>query len=295
MCQHSSRNSAMFRYFSWICLDELFSDCDFKILENDGYTNKICRMCLDKTQLAFDFRAKCVESDRKLRIKDESLALQPRFHLPEQDKAEELPPFIGIKHESFEKVSDTPQNFYGDNKEALNLTISQLGFNSFSSHDETNLIHQNDEKSIKEEIHLNEMISEEDCDEELVNESDGSKKEEKRKRGRGLEKSHMCSVCGKTFFTSGHLRSHELTHNNSKDFTCHSCGKKFLTKSYLNRHMKSHLNERNYKCKVCQKGFNTSTSLAYHFRLVHSGETNFHCTFCNKGFPLKIQLISHTR
>lgn len=120
-------------------------------------------------------------------------------------------------------------------------------------------------------------------------------KEDKRRREKNLEKPHMCSICGKTFFTTGHLRSHELTHTNSKEFTCNSCGKKFLTKSYLNRHMKSHLNERNYKCKVCEKGFNTSTSLGYHFRLVHSGETNFQCTFCNKGFPLKIQLISHTR
>lgn len=104
----------------------------------------------------------------------------------------------------------------------------------------------------------------------------------------------QCSVCGKTFDTAGHLRSHELTHNESKDFTCH-CGKQFLTKSYLNRHMKSHMNQRNYVCKVCQKGFNTSTSLKYHFRLVHSGETNFHCSYCNKGFALKIQLVSHTR
>lgn len=240
-------------------------------------------MCLDKTQMAFDFRAKCVESDQILRIKNDSVV----FKLPEHDIPTELPPFLDIKLESLESVSSTPQDIYGDDKEALNLSISQLGFESFSTHDESNQIQSNTETDIKQEIQLN---SEEDCDEDDV-----SKKEEKKKRGRNLEKSHMCSVCGKTFFTSGHLRSHELTHNNSKEFTCHSCEKKFLTKSYLNRHMKSHLNERNYKCKVCQKGFNTSTSLGYHFRLVHSGEMNFHCTFCNKGFPLKIQLISHTR
>lgn len=104
-------------------------------------------------------------------------------------------------------------------------------------------------------------------------EQDGNSEPSKPKRNRQkrLNKSHMCMICGKTFFTSGHLRSHELTHRDSKDFICNSCGKKFLMKSYLNRHMKSHLNERNYKCKVCQKGFNTSTTLAYHFRLVHSG------------------------
>lgn len=257
----------------------------FKILENDGYTNKICQVCFDKTKMAFDFRAKCVESDRRMRFKKDLVD----FELPETEKVEES--IINIKHECIENTTLTYQEIHADEEGALNLTTS-LGFEGFAIHAKSNLNQESSEKAIKEE---DEVESGEDCDIDLINADDSSKKEEKRKRVRNCEKSHMCSICGKTFFTSGHLRSHELTHNNSKDFTCHSCDKKFLTKSYLNRHMKSHLNERNHKCKVCQKGFNTSTSLGYHFRLVHSGETNFHCTFCNKGFPLKIQLISHTR
>lgn len=113
--------------------------------------------------------------------------------------------------------------------------------------------------------------NEDSTSESDVNELKTESSNPKRNRQKSLEKTHMCTICGKTFFTSGHLRSHELTHKDSKDFTCNSCGKKFLMKSYLNRHMKSHLNERSYKCKVCQKGFNTSTTLGYHFRLVHSG------------------------
>jgi uncharacterized Zn-finger protein len=116
----------------------------------------------------------------------------------------------------------------------------------------------------------NVQSSDDECIPVFVN---NEKANEAVKCSTNVEKPHMCSVCGKTFFTLGHLRSHEQTHNESKDFTCLPCGKQFLTKSYLNRHMKSHLNERNYKCKVCQKGFNTSTTLGYHFRLVHSGET----------------------
>lgn len=115
------------------------------------------------------------------------------------------------------------------------------------------------------------------------------------RRIRTSEKNHMCSICGKTFHTSGHLKSHELIHNDLKNFTCNYCSKNFLKKSYLNRHIKSHVNARNYKCKTCGKGFNTSTTLGYHFRLVHSGETTFQCSFCDKAFPLKIQLVSHTR
>jgi uncharacterized Zn-finger protein len=115
--------------------------------------------------------------------------------------------------------------------------------------------------------------TEQPYDDEFIPEITGIEKAKRvAKSLKNPQKTHMCSVCGKTFSTPGHLRSHELIHNDSKDFTCLFCEKKFLTKSYLNRHMKSHINERNYKCKVCQKGFNTSTTLGYHFRLVHSGE-----------------------
>lgn len=205
-------------------------------------------------------------------------------------EASDISLFLDIKNESLEESAAVDLN----DKTAMNLSRTQ-GFESLTNRDDLNISQQFADASFKVENECHKDVSDLDYAAEVDNNEDEHEKDDKRKRGKNLEKSHMCSVCGKTFFTSGHLRSHELTHNNSKDFTCHSCEKKFLTKSYLNRHMKSHLNERNYKCKVCEKGFNTSTSLGYHFRLVHSGETNFHCTFCNKGFPLKIQLVSHTR
>ena len=237
-------------------------------------------MCLDNIQAAFHLRAKCIESDQSLRMKCQSVA-DPCAMLSETS---DISSFLDVKTEC---LNDTEVTDLGE-KITLNLAVPEC-LKTFTNHE------QYADASLKVENRRFKDVSDVDYAIELDNDFEEKKKDDKRKPGKNLEKTHMCSVCGKTFFTSGHLRSHELTHNNSKDFTCHSCGKKFLTKSYLNRHMKSHLNERNYKCKVCEKGFNTSTSLGYHFRLVHSGETNFHCTFCNKGFPLKIQLISHTR
>lgn len=240
---------------------------------------------MDNVQTAFNLSTKCVESDQLLRIKCRSSNDQEDSK--EILEAPDVASFLDIKNECLE-------TFELNDKIAMNLSIPQ-DFESFTSHDDLNNIQYSD-ASFKLENKLDKDVSDADYTERPDDGDDEQeKKDDKRKRGKNVEKTHICSYCGKTFFTPGHLRSHELTHNDSKEFTCHACGKKFLTKSYLNRHMKSHLNARNYKCKVCEKGFNTSTSLGYHFRLVHSGETNFHCTFCNKGFPLKIQLISHTR
>lgn len=224
--------------------------------------------------MSYSLRQQCIESDRRLRSESKILE-DEKFPTTKL-----LPSYRTLKIKCEEEWKESS---FANSEEssALNLSIPQ-NLNSF-----TNLVGLSS-KEIETSILADRDLKSNEY-------SEGEAKGLKDNVTKNHEKTHMCSVCGKTFFTAGHLRSHELTHNNSKDFTCHSCEKKFLTKSYLNRHMKSHLNERSYKCKVCQKGFNTSTSLGYHFRLVHSGETNYCCTFCSKGFPLKIQLISHTR
>lgn len=177
----------------------------------------------------------CIASDNWLRTKDE----KKNFDLFKDEKS------LEVKDNHLESLMT--------NKLEINLT---QGSPSLKSNEDELQSDQNDNN-----------------ENSITSESDDAKP--KRSRRKNTEKTHMCTVCGKTFFTSGHLRSHELTHKNSKDFTCHSCGKKFLMKSYLNRHMKSHLNERSYKCKICEKGFNTSTTLSYHIRLVHSGKNKF--------------------
>lgn len=236
-------------------------------------------MCFDRLQTAHDIRLKCINSDRCLRNIVEKAS-------PPNEKLEVLE----VKDECFDCADDMDQN-----GSAVDLSMSQ-DFESFVGL-ESKLEQQRMSSELKEEVKLlDDPDPPHHDDTQSLHESNVVvDTAAKRKRTKPPERPHMCSVCGKTFSSSGHLRGHERIHKDSKDFTCNSCGKKFLTKSYLNRHVKSHLNERNYKCKVCEKGFNTSTTLGYHFRLVHSGETRFQCTFCNKGFPLKIQLISHTR
>lgn len=250
----------------------------------------ICRICFEKLKTAQEIRTTCQKSDRILREHHADFINQkPVLSWNSPSEAGDI-----IKTEEPELLSCFDEVFE-DAKPALDLTTS-LTF-------EETVDRKNQELNIKEQA-----VSE--SNDVLLHD----KTKARRQRSRAINKAHMCSTCGKTFYTAGHLKSHELIHNGSKVFTCHVCSKKFLKKSYLNRHMKSHLNERSYKCKACGKGFNTSTTLKYHFRLVHSGEamlrvminerimsshvlgaTTFQCSFCNKAFPLKIQLVSHTR
>jgi uncharacterized Zn-finger protein len=219
-----------------------------KILESDEFTKNICSSCIDSFQKAHQLQTTCIESDKWFRTKREVLNVSLDVAVEVDEKILQtndvkdkiLETLILNELELPQLLPNFPSNLKDDeNDEVQSDQIEEIDDNSLS---------QNEDNDVKSEL-----------------------SKPKRSRRKNLEKTHMCTVCGKTFFTSGHLRSHELTHKDSKDFTCNSCGKKFLMKSYLNRHMKSHLNERSYKCKVCQKGFNTSTTLGYHFRLVHSG------------------------
>lgn len=211
---------------------------------------------MEKLQTAHNIRLKCIESDELLRTQIEAI----------EHSVEDL------QHIKYESMEDNVSN-----QELFNVIITERS----EALEESINIHPADPDDchatvleLKEEGDHGDFSVSSDNEVDATSNDNEKPIQAKANRYRNQEKTHMCSVCGKTFFTSGHLRSHELTHNESKDFSCLSCGKKFLTKSYLNRHMKSHLNERNYKCKVCQKGFNTSTTLGYHFRLVHSGEAN---------------------
>ena len=217
----------------------------------------MCSSCIEKLKEAFELRSTCIKSDRLLRLKllDLNNISKESLHL-------QIAHNVVTEESKLDSDEKLPEKENSPDFELLKPFID------FSDH----------EKILT-------------ADEIVQNKIEISKSEPVCRKN--STKFHMCTVCGKTFFTSGHLRSHEQTHKSSKDFTCHHCEKNFLMKSYLNRHMKSHLNERSYKCEVCQKGFNTSTTLGYHFRLVHSG-TESGQTF-QAQIVFKISMLQVTR
>ncbi len=88
------------------------------------------------------------------------------------------------------------------------------------------------------------------------------------------------------------LNHHQERHSDVKDHVCSECGKTFFTDSELKQHQTVHTTETPYKCSHCDKRFKRSTHLHIHER-IHTGEKPYHCHSCGKRFTQLSSLICH--
>ncbi|RUS73598.1 hypothetical protein EGW08_018641 [Elysia chlorotica] len=113
-------------------------------------------------------------------------------------------------------------------------------------------------------------------------------------------KSFICSFegCSRKFAWLNHLKYHELTHSNDRQFKCPDelCGKTFFTAQRLNVHLRTHTGEKPFKCShgECGKLFTTAGNLKNHQR-IHTGEQPFVCDVggCNRRFTERSSLTKH--
>lgn len=122
---------------------------------------------------------------------------------------------------------------------------------------------------------------------------------EKRKRAAAAgARSHVCSLCGKSYKRASHLKEHLESHKSKEDkvkkapHRCQECPKAFSKPSQLKRHERIHTGERPFKCNLCNKSFNQNNALLVHL-IKHTGAKPFKCHLCGSQFTQKCNLMVH--
>lgn len=75
---------------------------------------------------------------------------------------------------------------------------------------------------------------------------------------------HKCDTCTKAFSRAYHLKTHKLTHLQSKILKCAVCGEGFNHKHSLAEHKLKHSGIKPFRCNVCHKEFIRNRNLKQH-------------------------------
>uniref|UniRef100_A0AAY4BN57 C2H2-type domain-containing protein n=1 Tax=Denticeps clupeoides TaxID=299321 RepID=A0AAY4BN57_9TELE len=108
------------------------------------------------------------------------------------------------------------------------------------------------------------------------------------------ERPFICSLCGKRFYCTSHLISHQRCHTGEKPYSCDECGKAYSHLNSLKLHQRSHSEEVIFICTTCGKSFSRLPYLRIH-RRSHTGERPFTCSVCGKRFQCSSHLTIHLR
>ncbi|XP_021959220.1 oocyte zinc finger protein XlCOF6 isoform X2 [Folsomia candida] len=110
----------------------------------------------------------------------------------------------------------------------------------------------------------------------------------------GDDQSHLCQLCGKSFYLAIDLKTHLDRHQGKFQVACDTCGETLSDLTTLKSHRIKVHGEDPFVCEECGRTFTVLTALKRH-KITHMGIKEFKCPICHSEFLRKHDLLAHMR
>ncbi|KAM7348583.1 uncharacterized protein ACRADG_007857 [Cochliomyia hominivorax] len=274
---------------------------------------EICKECLSKLQVAYDFVRMCTKSNKELK----NILNQQEYLMDIVEGTNNLMDNL--------KKEPSVENFASYNK---------------LLHDKSSITLDEQLAAIKQEQAThNESTAEDDTSssQEYLPEGESTfiKSNEdiktKRKFSRKIplkgSVTKICAYCSKVFSKNNLLTRHLSVHDPKNKFVCHICNYRFSNERKLKIHISTHHTgidislaagpypcpdcpmvfqqtralachrvmhtERDFKCKVCDINLKTMAAVTRHMNYKHPDVLPYKCHLCDKAFPVENHLNDH--
>lgn len=108
-------------------------------------------------------------------------------------------------------------------------------------------------------------------------------------------KRYQCKMCPKNYSLPHHRAAHVRKHHlHERNHVCTECGKAFFTSTWLKEHILRHRGDRRFQCEICMKTFYKKYDLTKHIS-THTDVAEHLCSLCDESFPNKCILKAHIK
>ncbi|XP_055297611.1 zinc finger protein 300-like [Sitodiplosis mosellana] len=297
-----------------------------QVEKNDGLSEIICKKCLARLQIAYDFKKDAIASNRELRSfisnvnkqfqqvtgtntvdtkskrKSQKDGESESFDELEEDMQaliddEQVTEFKDIEidlPDDTKKEIDRDQlvEILGDNN-AITIRKTRSGRTFAVQEDSTDEPPENMEVFLVEEgseVETGYIVDEYDqnAGELITDETDEPQYLEDDENDDQLYEPETSKS------RSTHQKTTRSASSSNQDNRCEVCHKTFSTRTNLTRHRITHEGRKPYVCQICGNAFTQNGSLKSHM-FIHTGERPFQCKECGKAFTQSKSLVFHLR